>query len=201
MTQSDEFTDVRNLLRDGHVQSLRPVDVDSVLRAGRRRRSIMTVDRILAVTVLAVLTGSAAVLVLRSEPQSTPVPLPAAAGTSSPSEGVTVPLHVLTSTWTNGDASMRVLLRGRLAVNGAGCLVVQGKSTETVVIWPGGYQAHLKSSGIVEVSDSTGKTVAATGHEVALGGGPSPRAALGPCASPSAVGFSVQAAPPFESTG
>jgi hypothetical protein len=194
----DEYADVRTLLRERSASPQHRVDVDEVIRRGRRSRRIRRADQALAVSaVLAVVVG---VGVLVSRPQgSTPPtgPTPTASRISPTPFGSTVyPLP--TSGWTPGSAARQALLSGTVVLDGHGCVVVDaGRGALTAVVWPRGTTARRSAAGAVQILAPDGSVAATTGDRIAVGGGGLGTADPDPCVAAYDNVFVVMQPPPY----
>jgi hypothetical protein len=189
----DEYADVRTLLREHAASPQHRVDVDEVIRRGRRARRIRRADRALAVgTVLAVVVAAgvlvAGVLVARPHESTSPV------GPSPTASSVALP----TSDWAPGDPANLALLTGTLTLEANGCVVVDaGGGALTAVVWPRGTTGRKTAGGAVEILAPDGSVAAATGDRVAVGGGAGGTPVPNPCVTAYGGAFVVMQAPPY----
>ena len=195
----DEYADVRTLLGERVPSPRRRVDVDEVIRRGRRSRRIRRADQALAVAAALAVVIAAGVLVSRPHESSSPVgPSPTAATVGpSPFGSVVYPLPM--SDWTPGSNALQALLTGTLRLDAHGCVVVDGgRGVLTAVVWPRGTTGRRTAGGAVEILAPDGSVAAATGDRVAVGGGGAGSAAdSDPCVSAYGDTFVVMQPPPY----
>ncbi len=179
---------VKDLLQAA-VSSVAPdrLDVDAMVRGGRRRRRARTVATLgVAATVVAVV--AVAVMTLRPHGQDVVTPT---GPTGSTGVAVTLP----TSQWRDGDPGMSALLIVTLSLTAEGCIVGGTDAGATALIWPAGYTAE-RFDGVAVVRDPSHRIVAQTGQEVRLGGGYG-SAASGRCIDGYAAAWTIEQDPPF----
>jgi len=194
----DEYADVRTLLRERSASPRHRVDVDEVIRRGRRSRRIRRADQALAVgAVLAVVVG-VGVLVSRpqgSTPPARPTPTPSRIS-PTPYGSVVYPLP--TSGSTPHSQGQQTVLSGSVVLDGHGCVVVDpGRGARTAVVWPHGTTARRSAAGAVQILAPDGSVAATTGDRVAMGGGALSEPDADPCVSAYDNVFVVVQAPPY----
>lgn len=69
-----------------------------------------------------------------------------------------------------GGEDMLAQTRGKLVLDGRGCLRVRRDGASPTIVWPTSFEAR-RASGEVKVVNGKGKTVAQVGREVLMGGG------------------------------
>lgn len=140
------------------------IDMDAVLRGGRRRHRIR-VSATLGSTCV-VLLAVVGVAITGFPPRQ-----------STPADGTWTPTPVPTSGWSGG-IGRQALAVGTLKRDSNGCLV---NGPGSVLRWPKGFTGRTSSLGVVEVLNANGQVVARTGHPVHLGGGLEPGTLTGQC--------------------
>jgi hypothetical protein len=107
-------------------------------------------------------------------------------------------VHLLTSDWKPGDASMQALLTGEVTLGDDRCVRLVGSDgTETDVVWPADFEATVQRVGPADqltVYDPDRTIVARGGDTVQVGGGMTGAGPYAdqPCAPTSGEVFLVQ---------
>jgi hypothetical protein len=194
----DEYADVRTLIREHAASPQHRIDVDEVIRRGRRSRQIRVADQVLAVAAVIAVAVTAGALLTRPHATSSPVgPTPTPRATASGAA-----FEVPTSSWKPGDAANQALLTGTLRTDDDGCVVVDsGGGHVTAVLWPAGTTGRRAAAGAIQLVTADGDVAASSGDRIAVGGGFGAASSTDRCLAAYSEPFTVMQAPPYTADG